>query len=130
MNSVPVPFDCADDDPVYEVVDGVRVELPPMRVCDSCLATELFLRLAPAVWERGWPSVQMLFLLDPAADLQRRPDVSFVSEERWRADVPLPSTNYWGVVPELAVEVVGPANGAVEILTKVHDYFRCGVRLV
>ena len=73
--------------------------------------------------------MEMLFVLDEARNLQRRPDVAFVSYPRW-PDKKVPSTAAWDVVPDLAVEVISPTNSAEEIETKVTDYFAAGVQAV
>lgn len=72
----------------------------------------------------------MLFKFSSIPKLQRRPDLAFVSYERWPASRPIPSTHAWDVVPDLAVEVVSPGNTHSEILDKIEDYFRAGVRRV
>jgi Uma2 family endonuclease len=74
--------------------------------------------------------VELLFRINVATDLQRRPDLAYVSYERWpRGKRPVPK-DAWNVVPDLAVEVVSENNSASEIHTKIQDYFRSGVRLV
>ena len=78
----------------------------------------------------GRVEVEMLFRIDAAKDLQRRPDVAFVSYERWPRDRKVPSTADWDVVPDLAIEVVSPTNLAGALATKIADYFRAGVGLV
>ena len=72
----------------------------------------------------------MLFLIDKPRNLQRRPDVSFVSFQRWPKGKPVPPTPAWEVVPDLAVEIVSPSNDAYEVLEKVEEYFACGVQRV
>jgi Uma2 family endonuclease len=79
---------------------------------------------------QGLVQAEMLFLIDKSRNLQRRPEVSFVSFPRWPKGRPVPGTPAWEVVPELAVEVVSPINGAYEVLEKVEDYFACGVQRV
>jgi Uma2 family endonuclease len=71
-----------------------------------------------------------LFILDPVSDLRRRPDVAFVSAEKWPLDRPLPESGDWEVVPDLAIEVTSPNDLFREVLAKVHEYFRLGVRQV
>jgi Uma2 family endonuclease len=66
---------------------------------------------------------------DPSRN--RRPDLAFVSSDRWPADRPKSSRdNAWDVVPDLAVEVISPYDRANEQLKKVLEYFEAGVRLV
>jgi Uma2 family endonuclease len=70
----------------------------------------------------------MLFRIDK--DLQRRPDVAFVSAERWPIGRRIPDDAAWDVVPDLAIEVVSPTNTAAEVLARVREYFQAGVRRV
>jgi Uma2 family endonuclease len=72
----------------------------------------------------------MLFLLDAANDLKRRPDLAFVSHDRWARNRPVPRTTAWEVTPDLAIEIISPTNLAREVVVKVDEYFRCGVRSV
>jgi Uma2 family endonuclease len=61
----------------------------------------------------------------------RRPDVAFVSFQRWpKGQREGLDENAWNVAPELAVEVVSPTGDAEELLDKVGEYFRAGVLLV
>lgn len=71
-----------------------------------------------------------MFILDPARDLRRRPDLAFVSAERWPLDRPVPLIGDWEVVPDLAVEVVSPNDVFQDVIVKMNEYFRYGVRQV
>ena len=120
------------DEPLYEVVDGRRVELPPMGIHESLLASALMACLASFAKAKklGWTVVEGLFDLAPVGR-ERRPDVAFVSADRWPYNRLAPrGDNAWKVIPSLAVEVVSPSNTADEILLKIHEYFRSGVELV
>jgi Uma2 family endonuclease len=117
-------------DVLYEVVNGQFVELPPMSAQEVGLAGillgHIWLFLGPNC--PPWVVGEMLFHL--ADDLpERRPDVAYVSAERWPHRF-IPRTRAWWVVPDLAVEVVSETNIAEEIQIKLHEYFRAGVRLV
>jgi Uma2 family endonuclease len=90
------------------VVEDERIALPS--------------RLLPAVSE-------MLFDLG-AGLAQRRPDVAYVSYERWPRQRRVPRTRAWTVVPEMAVGVISPSNTFEEVVNKVHEYFRVGVQHV
>ena len=58
--------------------------------------------------------------LEEDAGRNRRPDVAYVSFDRWPADRPMPGRdNAWDVVPDLAVEVISPTDLAQETLQKV-----------
>jgi Uma2 family endonuclease len=63
-------------------------------------------------------------------DIRRRPDVAFVSAQKWPLDQPLPETGDWEVIPDLAVEVVSPNDVFQDVLKKMAEYFRLGVRQV
>ena len=120
------------DEPLYEIVNGQRVELPPMSVYATWLATRLQNRLGPYVEDKGLgtPATEMLFILDAEHDLRRRPDVAFVSTARWPLDRALPETGDWDVVPDLAVEVISPNDIFKDMLAKVREYFHYGVQVV
>jgi Uma2 family endonuclease len=117
---------------LYEVVDGEIRELPPMSARETQFASDLTGIIGPHARTAALGRVQseMLFLIDKGRDLQRRPDVSFVSFDRWPRGKPVPGTQAWEVVPDLAAEIVSPTNGANEVVGKVQDYFACGVRRV
>ena len=123
----PVP-----DDSFYEVVDGQIVELPPMGVYECGIASFLALALGPVINAQrlGRVIVETLFWLDRSGKLKRRPDLAFVSAETWPLGKRLPKTEAWDVIPDLAVEVVSESNSANEILIKLADYFRAGVKQV
>jgi Uma2 family endonuclease len=121
------------DELLYEIVDGRRVELPPMSVYANLVASTLFGEFA--VFCRAHPIgrilAEMLFRLPLSGSRNRRPDVAFVSYDRWPKNRPIPPRdNAWEVVPDLAVEVVSPHDLADEIIQKLTEYFQAGVRLV
>ena len=81
--------------------------------------------------ELGTAQHEVLFRLALPKDRNRIPDVAFTSYERWPKDRPFPFRgNARDVVPDLAVEVVSPGDLVEELLTKIDEYFRAGVRLV
>lgn len=120
------------DEPLYEVVDGQRVEVSHMGARETCIASALLgFVLAFATPKRlGRAVVEVLFDLAPV-NRQRRPDLAFVSSQRWPVQQwPPRGENAWRVIPSLAAEVVSPTNTADEVLAKIHDYFQAGVDLV
>jgi Uma2 family endonuclease len=119
-------------DILYEVVDNPIRELPPMSTRETHFASILSRLLGPFAWDhgRGQVEVEMLFSIHPAKNLQRRPDVSFVSFERWPRGKPVPGTSAWEVVPNSAVEVISPTNSANEVIEKLEDDFASGVQRV
>src|SRR5712692_3429560 len=126
-NEVVLP---AQDEPLYEIVDGQRVDLLPMSAYATWLASRLQGRLGPYVEEHalGTSVTEMLFILDAERDLRRRPDVAFVSAGRWPLDRVVPSTGDWKVVPNLAVEVISPNDVFKDVLARLREYFHYGVQ--
>jgi Uma2 family endonuclease len=120
------------DEPLYEIVNGQRVDLPPMSAYATWLASCLHGRLGPYIEDKGLGTsvVAMLFVLDAEHDLRRRPDVAFVSTARWPLDRALPMIGDWEVVPDLAVEVISPNDVFKDVLAKVREYFHYGVQVV
>jgi Uma2 family endonuclease len=108
------------DEPLYEIVDGRRVDVPPMSVYTTWLASRLHGRLWPYVEEHGLGTcvMEMLFILDAERNLRRRPDVAFVSADCWPLDREIPTTGDWDIVPDLAVEVISP-NDIFQVLPRL-----------
>ena len=122
-----------DTDDLYEIVDGIRLELPPMSIYSSLVANEIHNALvAYSVPRRlGRSVVETLFRLPLHSEQRRRPDVAFVTSTRWPAERPVSITaNAWDVVPDLAVEVISPNDVVEELMEKLDDYFSAGVRSV
>lgn len=120
------------DDGHYEIIDGVRVELPLMSVNASVLANRLTMaiNLVAVPAELGEAYAEVMFRLPLAADRSRKPDVAFVPYSRWPRRRPLPRTAAWEVLPDLCVEVISPTDRAEAVRGKTDEYFRAGVRLV
>src|SRR5512147_2285554 len=115
---LPPPPPTTPTDLLYEVVEGRAVEKPPMGAFECWLANVMarVLGTRADAHHLGRVVVEMMFDLRPILDRERRPDVAFVSAERWPLDRPVLRTTSWAVVPDLAAEIVGPTNGAAEIL--------------
>ncbi len=96
----------------YEVVDGQVREKPPMGNFENFLASDLLTLLNSFVQSNrlGWVVMEPLFRLKPEINLQRRPDLAFISFDRWPLKRGRPRDTPWDVVPDLAVEVVSPTN--------------------
>jgi Uma2 family endonuclease len=118
------------DDVLYEVVNGVRVQ-KPMGLVENLIANLLIGRLGPHCRNNqlGYAVMETLFTI-PNSGNDRKPDVAFVSFQRWPADRPLPRVNAWPVAPDLAIEVISPTDKAFDVVEKVHEYFNGGVRQV
>jgi Uma2 family endonuclease len=122
-----------DDEPLFEIIDGQRVENAPMSAL-ACLyanylARELFLHCKQS--DIGRVVVEVLFHLALPVDRNRRPDVAFVAYDRWPKSRAIdPDANAWDVVPNLAVESISPNDLIDELNQKIDEYFRAGVELV
>ena len=115
----------------YEVIGGVRVEREPMGAFETVLASWLcyMMNSFAAGKKLGLAVNGVLFVLNAARNLQRRPDVAFVSYARWTTSVVAREPD-WDVVPDLAIEIVSATNFAEEIDRKITDYFQAEVRLM
>lgn len=115
----------------FEIIDGEVVEMPPMGANEILLANVIGHALHAAGLSQGVGQAvaEMLFDLRPSFDRNRRPDVAFVTFDRWPVRKRIPRGNAWPVVPDLAVEVVSRHDEALELIEKIHEYFAAGVRL-
>lgn len=116
----------------YEIIDGAKVELPPMSVDSQAIAFRLAHHLSNYGVAQGIGDAytEMLFKLPLKKDRNRKPDAAFVPYSRWPKYKSLPSTNAWDVLPDLCVEVVSPNDNGDEIETKVTEYLSAGVPLL
>jgi Uma2 family endonuclease len=122
-----------DDPPFFEIIDGIKVDLPPMSSYAVRIANILSQRIAAFAepQDLGESIVEDIFNLRLPLDRNRRPDVAFISRQRWPKDRPQPTEgDVWDVVPDLIVEVVSPSDKAEELRTKVREYFEAGARQV
>jgi Uma2 family endonuclease len=124
------PYDDAPPDASFEVVNGVRVE-KDMSVFEQFIASLIHRRLATFCEGGGLGHAVMETMFRvPGSGNDRKPDVAFVSFTRWPQARPIPRTNAWAVCPDLAGEVVSPTDKAFDVIAKVQEYFRGGVRRV
>jgi Uma2 family endonuclease len=117
---------------LYEVVGGQVVEKSPMGAFESALASLLQDLMGPfaRMNKLGRVVTEMLFLIDPVKKMKRRPDLAFVSIERWPLKRRIPRTEAWDIVPDLAVEVISKTNSADDVEVKREEYLKAGVRQV
>lgn len=123
----PVPDDC-----FYEVVNGQIVELPPVGVYECDVASFLAFVMGQVVYPHrlGKVIVETMFWLDQAGKLKRRPDLAFISANKWPIRRRAPKGEAWDIVPDLAGEIVSESKSANEVNIKLVDYFRAGVQQV
>ncbi len=122
-------YEVPSDGPLTEVVDGEEVAKPIMSVYANVIASILARKMGNAAeaGDLGQVVAEVLFRFQPRNTRMRRPDVAFVSYQRWAKDQDLTSGNGWEVVPDLAVEVVSPTDLAAEVMRKVYEYLEAGV---
>jgi Uma2 family endonuclease len=132
LNPMAAAVDSVKEDPLYEIVNGLKVESPPMSIYAAWIASRLQSRMGSFVEAHGLGIVvtEGLFILDPVKDLRRRPDVAFVSVASWPLTRPLPETGDWQTIPDLAVEIISPNDVFQDVLAKMREYFRLGVKQV
>jgi Uma2 family endonuclease len=125
------------DEAFYEFIGGRWIETPTMGYFASPVASRLSNSLGFHIEQQtpcpGQVVVEALFRIPLTKDAsrKRRPDLAFVSADRWPIDRPVsPREDAWDVVPDLAVEVVSPTDIAEDLLGKVKEYFLARVRLV
>jgi Uma2 family endonuclease len=122
----------AETDSLYEIVDGLRLEKPPMGNYQVLVGSILDQQLGQCARANGLGRVvaEMLFKINPTGKQKRRPDVAFVSYERWARGRKVGSEEGWDVIPDLAIEVISPSNIAEEVIKKIGEYFKANVRRV
>ena len=121
-----------DENPYFEIVDGQIALQPPKTVFASVLASQLSFQLASRgrAHELGYVIIRALFQLSKSPDLMRRPDVAFVSTERWpRSRCFSHDAIEWDVIPNLAIDSVNPEDRAETIVQKIADYLAAGVEM-
>jgi Uma2 family endonuclease len=121
-----------DSDTLYEVVNGEIVELAPMGVLETLISALIcqHLQCYMAEARRGWVVPEMLFDFTRVLNKKRRPDLAYVSYDRWPEDKSVGSDDAWDVVPNLVIEVISPTNTADEVMDKIDDYFQASVERV
>lgn len=119
-----------DDDHLYELVEGRVIRMSPPGGVHAVLSTRLAVLLSQHADAHGIGVVMTHggFKLASNPDTVRGPDVAFIRRER------IPETGvpegFWPGPPDLAIEIRSPGDRRSEILAKVDDYFKRGVRLV
>ncbi|HVJ85066.1 MAG TPA: Uma2 family endonuclease [Caulifigura sp.] len=127
-----VNSDCLETDSgLFELIQGVIVE-KELSAFTTWLAHELGVLLTNWVKanQLGWVIEEMIFVLDDDRLNQPRPDVAFVSANRWPLDRLPPYYGYWRLAPNLAVEVVSPTDRFEDVVEKAEMYLSSGVEEV
>jgi Uma2 family endonuclease len=118
----------ADSDKRYELLQGTLIEMPPPSVEHGLIVASLIAALLPFIQSHqlGQLMTETGFQLASDPDTVRAPDVAFVS----RARLMPRQGSYYPFAPDLAVEVVSPANSASAMQAKIVEYFEKGARQV
>ncbi len=121
-----------DDRECFEIIDGLRVEIPPMSAEATVIAADLshYLTAHGFSNELGRGVVEGLFHLPLPMDRNRRPDVAFVPFSRWPKTKRIPTSNAWDVLPDIVAEVISPSDRFEEVFDKIEEYFQSGIQLV
>ncbi len=119
-------------DALYEMVGSRIIEVPAMSAYTSTVAERLWMAIRSVVHPAGlgFVKIETMFILDVAKNIRRRPDVAFVSVERWPHDREMPAEGEFVVIPDLVIEVVSPTDLLSEDAAKRRAYLRYGVRQV
>jgi Uma2 family endonuclease len=122
-----------DDEPLFEIIDGQRVELLPRSILSSRVCSRVQGHQGGHFLDNpvGEALMETLFRLPLPVDRNRRPDVAVVSAQTIAQTPPQPgSDNAWDVLPELMVEVVSPNDLGEDIIDRIDEYFAAGTKLV
>jgi Uma2 family endonuclease len=135
VTPLPEPLPMETDEALYELINGQRVEMPPMSIRAVTVVGRLYAKLQEfAASDRlGEAFIEMLIQMPVPEDedRNRRPDVCFISITKLAAASPEdPDANAWAVVPDLAIEVTSPTDRAEDQREKVQEYLQLGVRCV
>jgi Uma2 family endonuclease len=124
-------FLISSNDARYELDAGTLVRMPPAGLLHSRIALRIARILLDWVEPRQLGTVlgaDAGFILRRHPDVVRAPDVSFIARNRLPTDQT--PEQFAAFAPDLAVEVVSPNDWAVDLETKVADYFAAGSRMV
>jgi Uma2 family endonuclease len=118
-----------DDGKVYELHNGILVEVPGSRIQQAQLAAWIIYLLTAFIEQHNLGGIIMG--ADGTAELNefntRIPDVSYISRERAHKQ---DKHSYLDGAPDLAIEVVSPSNSAIEMQKRAGEYLSFGARLV
>ncbi|MDA1013131.1 MAG: Uma2 family endonuclease [Planctomycetota bacterium] len=128
---LPPPVQQIPSDILWEEING-RVVEKYVGAKEIDLANDLafLIKQVAKPGKLGRTHVEMVFDWMKLVGHKRRPNVAFVSFNRWASDVDLPLGTDWIVVPDLAVEIVSPSNSYADIVEKKNEYFQVGVTQV
>lgn len=116
----------------YELVDGQLVE-KSMSFWSSFVAGKAYLRLALYAEQKqaGWvvPEGTTYQCFPDAPNKVRKPDTSFIRRERF-SEAQATQDGHVTIPPDLAVEVVSPTDGYIDVEYKAIELLNAGVKIV
>lgn len=120
---------------LFEVKNGQIVEVPPMSFYANEVANDLRSVLEQYLQSNklGRARVEQVYEIPLPDDHSRimRPDVSYISFERFPKNRPIPVEGLgFDVVPEWVIEVTSPNDKAEDVMEKIRDYLDGGVSVV
>ena len=118
-----------DDGKRYELIDGVAVERPPMRMSHSAVAGTMHRLFGNHIASARLPFVAGVgasFRLGMSRANFRIPDVHVTALERIAIDLS-DEPGVWEGYPDIAVEVVSPTDAYLDVVAKARLYLRQGV---
>ena len=113
-----------------ELVRGQLRVFEPPGTLHGIVAGRLLVRVGQHVFANRLGEVASQdtgFQITSDPDTVRAPDVAFLSNERLST---VASRGYAAGAPDLAVEILSPSDRPAEVLEKIADWLRAGVRLV
>lgn len=116
----------------YELVRGELRQMSPAGHVHGEIAARVLIRLGPFVEQAGLGktyAAETGFLLRRNPDTVRAPDAAFVTAAKLAATTLAPDGFFPGT-PDLAVEVVSPSDGDIEVEEKVAEWLDAGTRVV
>jgi Uma2 family endonuclease len=109
--------------------DGKKMEVQPLAMRSNRVATEIIFALVSYLKkhpELGCVVPESLFLM-PSSNNDRRPDVAYISAERFPLADSLVSEGDFPIPPDLAVEFASPTDLSSKVRNKIREYFLNGV---
>jgi Uma2 family endonuclease len=131
LNPVAVASPAPMDEPLFEIVDGVLREKPPMGLFANILASFL----ATAINTFALPKRLGMAINETTYQVQagntRRPDVSYYEFAKFPSrEVLVQDPPNFDCSPNLAIEVISPTNTVAEMDRRIDHFFSTGVQLV
>lgn len=119
------------DEPLFEIIDGVMKEKPPMGLFANILASFL----ANAINNFTLPKRMGMAINETPYQIDakntRRPDVSYYEFAKFPSlEVLIQDPPNFECSPNLAIEVISPSNTVAEMDERIDYFFNTGVQLV